>query len=104
MSTIAYDPVQTIIEGDAQPWMHRPPLVGLYHELIHALNAGTGSLQPGKTGAIANAEFQAVGLPFSGIRWDNDGNPSTKPAARNITAFTENGFRDFLGLQSRTQY
>ena len=49
VSTIDYDPILTTVRtATAQPWMHRPPLVGLYHELIHALNAGTGSLQPGR--------------------------------------------------------
>jgi hypothetical protein len=104
VSTIAYDPMQTVIEGGGQAWMHRPPLVGLYHELIHALNAATGSLQPGVTAKVNNAEFQAVGLRFPGILWDNDGNPATPRAAGNVPAFTENGFRAFLGLPKRQQY
>ena len=65
----------------ADPWMKRPPIVGLYHELVHAYNAATGSMQPGvTTGGVELVELQAVGLTFTGIAWDNDGNPSTAAA------------------------
>jgi Ca2+-binding RTX toxin-like protein len=102
-SAIAYDPWETTIETNAQAWQHRPPLVGLYHELVHALNAATGTMQPGKTAAgVLKLELQAVGLPSKGIafRWTT----GTTASAANPTVFTENGLRALLGIARRTAY
>ena len=85
---IDYNIMQTTIEDGSQPWMQRPPIVGLYHELIHALNAATGTTQPGQTDGVPNLELQDIGLPFEGIPWHDswglanpggDGNPPTPP-------------------------
>ena len=104
-SSLAYDDVATVVGDSSKAWMHRPPVVGLYHELVHALNAATGSIQPGKTGAgVPKLELQAIGLPFSGIPWDHDGKAATPRQSGNLRAFTENGMREFLGLQQRTRY
>lgn len=102
--TIAYNPGKTTIGDASQTWMTRPPVVGLFHELVHALNATTGTMQPDKVNGVPKLELQAIGLPLNGIAWDNDGNPKTPAAARNLPQFTENGFRAFLGLTSRTAY
>jgi Ca2+-binding RTX toxin-like protein len=101
-SVIGYNQTTLVVSTGSANWMHRPPLVGLYHELIHALNAATGSVQPPVTGK--RLELQAIGLPFAGIAWDNDGDPSTPRKAGNVTAFTENGLRALLGLDTRTSY
>ncbi|MGZ8634032.1 MAG: M91 family zinc metallopeptidase, partial [Solirubrobacteraceae bacterium] len=103
-SSIAYDPVRIATGDGRQAWMHRPPVVGLYHELIHALGAETGSLQPGRTAAAPKLESQAIGLPFAGILWDHDGNAATPRQSGNRRVFTENGFRAFFRLQPRTRY
>jgi hypothetical protein len=102
-SAIAYNPRETTIETGAQPWQHRPPFVGLYHELVHALNAATGTMQPGKSAAaVLKLELQAVGLPFKGIafRWT----AGTPASSANPTVFTENGLRALLGIARRTTY
>lgn len=104
-TTISYNPGKTAIGDVSQPWMERPPVVGLFHELVHALNATTGTMQPGKVGDVPQLELQAIGLPLThGIAWDNDGDPRTAPTSRNLPAYTENGFRQFLGLPLRTAY
>ncbi len=103
--SVAYDPVGIVTGDGSEAWMHRPPVVGLYHELVHALNAATGSLQPHTTGAgVPKLELQAIGLPFAGIRWDHDGKASTPRQSGNQRVFTENGLRAFLSLQPRTRY
>jgi Ca2+-binding RTX toxin-like protein len=104
-STVAYDPLGSITGDGTEAWMHRPPVIGLYHELVHSLNAATGSLQPRRTAAgVPKLELQAIGLPFAGIPWDHDGKASTPRRPGNLRAFTENGFRSFLGLAERTRY
>lgn len=102
-SAIAYDPWATTIDTDARAWQHRPPFVGLYHELVHALNAATGTMQPGKSAAgVPKLELQAVGLPFKGIafRWT----AGTPASSANPRVFTENGLRALLGIARRTAY
>jgi hypothetical protein len=104
-TTISYNPGKTTIGDVSQPWMERPPVVGLFHELVHALNATTGTMQPDKTGDVPKLELQAIGLPLTrGIAWDNDNNSKTAPDTRNLSPYTENGFRQFLGLPPRTEY
>ena len=77
-------PRETTIESDTQAWQRRPPFVGLYHELVHALNAATGTMQPGKSAAgVLKLELQAIGLPFKGIafRWSpQDAGERRQPA------------------------
>ena len=102
--TLFYNIMGTVAGDGSQDWMHRPPIVGLYHELVHALNAATGTIQPGQTDGVANLELQAIGLPFVGIAWDNDGDPATPTRAGNLPVFTENGFRALLGLTQRPLY
>jgi Ca2+-binding RTX toxin-like protein len=102
-SAVSYNPYATTIDGAAQAWQRRPPLVGLVHELVHALNAATGTMQPGQNASgVSKLELQAIGLPFKGIafRWT----PQAAARPNNPRIFTENGFRDLLGLVPRTAY
>jgi hypothetical protein len=102
---LVYDPVGRVIGDGAEAWMQRPPIVGLYHELVHCLNATTGSLQPGKTDeGVLKLELQAIGLTFDGIAWDHDGRPSTPRQSGNVRAFTENGLRSFFRFEARPRY
>ena len=102
-SALSYNPYETTIDGGVQVWQRRPPLVGLVHELVHALNAATGTMQPGKNATgVSRLELQAIGLPFKGIafRWTATAAASPK----NPRVFTENGFRALLGLVPRAAY
>ncbi len=102
-TVVSYNAYETTIEGDTQVWQRRPPLVGLYHELVHALNAATGTMQPGKSvTGVQKLELQAIGLPLKGIafRWS----PQAPAGAANPAVFTENGFRALLGIARRTAY
>ena len=104
-SHISYNPSKGNLYDGSLDWEIRPPIVGLYHEMVHAYNGGTGTLQPGYNSVwVPNLEQQAMGLPFDGIPWDNDNNPATPPNVNNLTIFTENGMRSFLGLPLRPMY
>jgi hypothetical protein len=106
-SQITYGIAKTILYDGSLPWEQRPPIVGLWHELIHAWNAATGTCQPGFGAGWARLlELQCVGLPLpdTALLWDNDNNPATPPAAGNPPPFTENDWRAFLGLLARPQY
>ena len=103
VSTIAYNPYQTVVDYGLRTWEKRPPIVGLVHELVHALNAATGTMQPGEDASgVYNLEYQAIGLPFNGIdfRWTSKADPSPD----NPKVYTENGFRALLGIDERTAY
>jgi Ca2+-binding RTX toxin-like protein len=87
-STVSYNVMGTVISDGSEAWMHRPPIVGLFHELIHTWDAATGQLAPGVDAAgVPNLELQAIGL-----------------SAANPPQFTENGFRELLGQPDRTHY
>ncbi|MEL7370391.1 MAG: M91 family zinc metallopeptidase [Myxococcota bacterium] len=97
-STVHYNPSRIELSG-GNPWSARPPLIGLFHELVHSENAGTGTLPLGQdavTGAN-NLEHIAVGLDI-----DHDGNPATPRIQPNRN--TENGLRDELNLERRNRY
>jgi Ca2+-binding RTX toxin-like protein len=102
-SAVSYGPYETVLDGGALDWQRRPPIVGLVHELVHALNAATGTMQRGKsTSGVLRLELQAIGLPFKGIafRWT----AAAAASPDNPKVFTENGFRALLGLAPRTAY
>jgi hypothetical protein len=102
-SRVSYDPYVAQLGDGLQPWQNRPPVIGLVHELIHALNASTGTLQKGlDDDGVLKLESQAVGLPFDGVkfRWT----PSSPSGSDNPRAFTENTFRALLALPSRSSY
>ena len=86
-STVSYNPDRTQIGDGSEPWMNRPPEVGLGHELVHADDAANGRMDTGATDGTNNRERQAVGLP----PYENK-NPS------------ENGMRRDLGLPERPRY
>ena len=97
-STVHYNPSRIDLNSGTA-WSARPPLIGLFHELVHAENAGTGSLPRGRdavTGAN-NLEHIAVGLDI-----DHDGNPATPRIQPNRN--TENGLRNELNLERRNRY
>ena len=89
------------------------PIVVLTHEMAHAFNIVTGTLQPGAYGGafpgdpdtgIPNAERQAVGLDNDGVAFDGDNNPGTPNSTDNPEALTENGLRREAGLPERPSY
>ncbi len=89
------------------------PVTSLFHEMIHAYNAGNGTLLDGKTVEqlapgisipIDNAERQAVGLPNTAAPFDFDNDPSTPPSTINPAPFFENALNQEMGKPLRTQY
>lgn len=76
------------------------PITTLYHEMVHAYNAGNGTALSGSTTEtfegeqhdVPNSERQAVGLPTT---------PATVP---NPKPFTENALLEEMGKPLRTQY
>lgn len=106
-SGVYYCPSKMMLYDGALPWERRPPIVGLWHELVHAWNAATGTCQPGFDAAGTRIlELQCLGLPMpaNALLWDNDNDPATPPTAANPSPFSENAWRAFLGLPARTQY
>lgn len=103
--TVAYNTWGTVAGNGAMEWMHRPPVIGLVHELVHVFNATHGTMQPGAAeSGVPRLELQAIGLPFDGILWDNDGNQDTPAQTGNPVALTENGFRALMNLPVRADY
>lgn len=86
-STLHYNPNKTQIGDGSQPWMTRPPEVGLGHELVHCEQAQNGGWSSNKTGGVENDELAAAGLP---------------PYQNN--AHTENKIRKEMGQPERTYY
>jgi len=105
-SAISYDPFMLTAYNGAAPWEHMAPIVALYHEMAHAWNAATGTLQPGDSPepGVGNVELQAVGLHVNGIPFDGDNNPATSPSPDNPPQFTENGLREALIMPLRPSY
>lgn len=76
------------------------PITVLYHEMVHAYNAGHGTALAGSAAEavdgerhdIPNSERQAVGLPTQPVT-----TPNPKP-------FTENALNEEMGKPLRTQY
>lgn len=94
-ATVNYNTTRTSLGGEE--WMNRPPVVGLFHELVHASDFVTGELEPGETDGTPNSEQSAVGLPI-----DHDGDPSTPRIT--LTRPAENDLRDELNLPTRPRY
>jgi Ca2+-binding RTX toxin-like protein len=94
------------------------PVVVLYHEMAHAYNDTSGTMQAGKYQqingndpandrkdvGINNAERQAVGLPNDGVPFDWDNNSATPKTRDMPIEITENGLRRELGLPDRPSY
>lgn len=79
-SVVFYNPYRTVVGDGRRAWQHRPPIVGLFHELVHALAVASGTMPPERD--RQQAEAVGVGAP-SGYE------PS------------ENGLRAYLGLPLR---
>src|SRR3954447_480055 len=78
---IDYDPSLEVLGDGSQAWMHRPPAIGLAHELVHAWTGMNGTRAPDEDAS----ERQAEGVG----EFADD-------------AFTENRFRAAFGLAPRT--
>lgn len=115
-ATISYNPrLNQIYDPDpnvaSDRWKYFDPVVVLYHEMSHSYNIVTGTFQDGTysgtgpdSGVINNNERQAVGLPNSGVTFDNDFDPSTPNSRDNPRPLTENGLRDEMNRQPRPTY
>lgn len=94
--TIGYDPTRLQIGSGLFPWNPRPPDVGLHHELVHALHATNGQMQPGNTvdpitgDQIPVRETQATGI--GGFSGNDPNNP------------TDNSYRNERGVPPRPSY
>ncbi|MFB1483485.1 M91 family zinc metallopeptidase [Corallococcus sp. RDP092CA] len=81
-----------------EEWMNRPPVVGLFHELVHASDMNNGTLALGSKNGTRNLETSAVGLPI-----DLDQDPSTPDVVQGGRP-GENVLRDDLNLPTRPRY
>lgn len=93
--TIKYNPERTVIGDGSEPYMTRPPEIGLGHELCHASHDLNGGLTKGADGSVSrqNEERRTVGLPAG------HGSPdySKEP-------FSENSLRKEMGEPQRPRY
>ncbi|HVG58076.1 MAG TPA: M91 family zinc metallopeptidase [Hyalangium sp.] len=94
-SQVNYNTTRTSLGNE--DWMTRPPVVGFFHELVHAYDMVNGTLAPGQTDGTRNLENAAVGLPI-----DHDGDASTPKITQNRPA--ENHLREELNLPRRPRY
>lgn len=78
---IDYDPALEVLGDGSEPWMRRPPAIGLAHELVHAWTGMSGT----RARTEKASERQAEGV----------GGFEDEP-------FSENRFRDAFGLAPRT--
>ncbi|WP_438869563.1 M91 family zinc metallopeptidase [Pseudomonas sp. L1(2025)] len=94
--------------------INEPPLLQLYHQMVHAFNGGHGTVLPGSQPVIGadgkpveedgepktnlNVEYQAIGIPTDGTLYDFDNNPMTPPTATNPSPYTENDMRREMGV------
>ncbi|HRQ36769.1 MAG TPA: M91 family zinc metallopeptidase [Chloroflexota bacterium] len=86
--TITYNPNVLFIKSGALDWHHRPPAIGLAHEMVHAWTGVYGTRALGTDAAgVKRRELQATGL-------------GEFVAAR----ITENRFRAAFGLPLRPVY
>lgn len=98
--------------------INEPPLLQLYHQMVHAFNGGHGTILPGSQPVIGadgkpvladgeptttlNMEYQAIGIPTDGTLYDFDNNPMTPPTATNPSPYTENDLRREMGVPLST--
>ncbi|TNE48649.1 MAG: alkaline phosphatase [Deltaproteobacteria bacterium] len=114
-SEIGYDSSNVQSPG-REAWRTRPPVVGLFHELIHSLDDAQGTTERGvthekSTGASGtpnpNAEHTTVGLSYDhdGDELDNHGkfNPHSNSRVHREGP-SENKLRKAFNLERRTHY
>lgn len=99
-STVYYNTSRINLNSDS-PWQERPPMVGLYHEMVHSYNAAHGDMDSYNydyNGGYAQdmygvngSEFQAVGIEHRMIKPNPEG-------------VSENDMRAFLNLTKRERY
>ncbi len=123
--TVKYDgrnpsslPVGPGDAANAPGRLRTPPIVVLFHELVHGEQAIDGEYEPGSseernletndpTGRedpvdlTPNRELDAVGIPFEPDR-DQNGRPDTDVELEPHP--TENSFREELGIEKRSEY
>lgn len=103
-ATIDYNLTRVSLGGGG--WQDRPPLVALYHEMAHAYDFVSGTLEPGTYNGADNpatpdSERTAVGLP---IDHDNDPKTANVLSPLHPKNLTENELRKEMGLVTRPQY
>ncbi|RKH46746.1 M91 family zinc metallopeptidase [Corallococcus sicarius] len=94
--TVNYNTTRTSL--GTEEWKNRPPVVGLFHELVHASDYANGVLARGEKDGVNNRETSAVGLPI-----DLDQDPSTPDVIQDSRP-GENVLRDELNLPTRPHY
>ena len=93
--------------------INEPPLLKLYHQMVHAFNGAHGTMLPGRQPIIGadgkpvlvdgqpkttqSMEYQAFGIPAGGPLLDFDNNALTPPTATNPSPFTVNHLRTEMG-------
>jgi hypothetical protein len=116
--TVSYKPDNLAVSGDKD----LAPIEALHHELSHAYNETTGTMQRGAYNGpddvdrqpmrndkgelvpLRNMERQAVGLPNTGVPFDHDNDPSTPKQTDNPDFATERGLSRELGRELREHY
>jgi hypothetical protein len=85
--TISYNPSILFIKDGSLAWHHRPPAIGLAHEMVHAWTGVYGTRALYETAGVKRRELQATGLDeFATAR------------------LSENRFRVAFGLPERPVY
>lgn len=86
--TVTYNPNTLFIKSGTLDWHHRPPAIGLAHEMVHAWTGVYGTRALGTDAAgVRRRELQATGLgEYADAR------------------MTENRFREAFGLPRRPVY
>jgi hypothetical protein len=96
-SRVRYNPYRTAVGDGKLDWQRRPPIVGRFHELVHALNGARGML-PSDDDSI---QRQAIGEALAAADRAVARGASTPPPDASAPEVTENAFRAFLGLPLR---
>ena len=122
-ATVKYNPTSNRRPGN-EAYKQRPPIVALYHELLHADDVVNGTLRNGwsvqvdangdpvldKSGLprrVRNRELDAVGLPFDEANTADDKSGATMDPEElepNTREITENEFREEIGEPERWRY
>ncbi len=110
--TITYRPEWITLDGDdASDYDSTPPLVILYHEMGHSYQFMSGTVTEGRTlqpggGSVNSLERQNVGLSYNenDLEDPDTGLPPDQEADPDQHQYRENGLRDELGIDRRTEY